>query len=118
MAGGNSYPKNPMALNFGDNHYTRAYLSLMDSIQLVGEDRGNSITYSDYKNGYCLFGFDLTPDCRDGAHWDLVNDGSTSVKIEFDKDTPASGIKVIVLAEFDNLISIDKNRNVFADFSV
>jgi hypothetical protein len=118
IAAGKVYPRSPMVLNFDGNQYTRAYLSLFDSLNMGNEDRSNSITYKDYGNGYTLFGFDLTPDNSDGSHWDLVEDGSTSVKVEFDKDTPVAGLKMVILAEFDGLLSIDHNRNVYFDYTV
>lgn len=118
IAGGKIYPRNPMVLNFEGNQYTRAYLSLFEALNMENENRSNSISYKDYANGYTFFGFDLTPDNADGSHWGLVEDGSTSIKVEFDKDTPAEGLKMVILAEFDGLLSIDRNRNVYFDYSV
>jgi hypothetical protein len=118
IAGGKIYPRSPMMLNFETNQYTRAYLSLFEALNIGNEDRSNSISYKDYANGYTLFGFDLTPDNADAGHWDLVEDGSTSIKIEFAKDTPEGGLKLVVLGEFDGLLSIDRNRNVFFDYTI
>ncbi|MCP4458743.1 MAG: hypothetical protein GY816_12080 [Cytophagales bacterium] len=117
-AGDVTYPRNPMVFDFANKRYTRAYMGLFEALNMVNEDKGNSICYDDYLNGYCMFGFDLSPDCSDGSHWQLIREGSTSISIEFGTDTPASGIKVIVLAEFDNLMTIDKWRNVFFDYSI
>ncbi|MCP4473332.1 MAG: hypothetical protein GY821_01915 [Gammaproteobacteria bacterium] len=118
MAGDNTYPRNPMLFDFPNKRYTRAYMGLFEALNIVNEDKGVSISYGDYLDGYCLFGFDLSPDCSDGSHWQLIREGSTSISIEFGADTPAAGIKVIVLAEFDNLMNIDKWRNVFFDYAV
>jgi hypothetical protein len=118
LAGGKIYPRNPMVINFETNQYTRAYLSLFEALNMGNEDRSNTISYTDYAKGYTLFGFDLTPNSSDGANWGLVADGTTSVKVEFNKDTPAAGLKMVVLAEFDGLLSIDRNRNVHFDYTI
>ena len=116
-AGGVTYPRNPMILDFQNKRYTRAYLSLFEAINTANEDKGNKITYSNFLSGYTLFGFDLSPDHSDGDYWQLIRDGSTSIRIEFGADTPEDGIRVIVLAEFDNLLTIDRFRNVYMDFT-
>ncbi|MCP4486817.1 MAG: hypothetical protein GY820_05790 [Gammaproteobacteria bacterium] len=117
-AGDITYPRNPVVFDFPNKRYTRAFLGLFDAMNSANEDRGNSISYSDFYSGYTLFGFDLSPDCSDGAHWELIREGSTSIRIEFGEDTPQTGIKVVVFAEFDNLMTVDKNRNVFFDYTV
>ena len=117
-AGGITYPRNPMLLDFANKRYTRAYLSLFEATNSANEDKGNKITYSNFYSGYTFFGFDLSPDSTDGAHWELIKDGSTSIRIEFAEDTPETGIKCVVLGEFDNLMSIDRFRNVYFDYSV
>ena len=117
-AGDIVYPRNPAVLDFAHGLYTRAYLGLFDAINWSNADKGNAISYSDYADGYTLLGFDLSSDSADEGHWELIRAGSTSLRLEFAKDTPDGGIKVVVLAEFDNLLMIDKNRNVFFDYSV
>jgi hypothetical protein len=44
--------------DFSENKYIEAYDSLFQNIR----NMGSHITYEDYKNGYCLFPFDLSPD--------------------------------------------------------
>ncbi len=117
-AGGLTYPRNPMPLDFKNRRYTRAFLSLFDSLNLINEDRSNKIGYSDYHTGYCLFGIDLSADSTDGSHWELVSSGSTSLHIDFDEDTPDTGIKVLILGEFDGVMSVDRYRNCFFDYTV
>jgi hypothetical protein len=69
-----------------------------------------------FKNGLCVFAFDLSPDEDDGSdHWDLIKEGATSINIHFAQPTPAGGIEIIVYAEFDNLLTINHTRNIFLD---
>ncbi len=117
-AGDIVYPRNPIVLDFPNGLYTRAYRSLFDAINWANMDKGNTISYSDFADGYTLLGFDLSSDSADDDHWELIKEGSTSLRLEFASDTPDAGIKVVVWAEYDNLMMVDKNRNLFFDYSV
>ncbi len=117
-AGGITYPRNPMLLDFAHDCYTRAYISLFETLNIVGDDKSNSIGYDAYKRGYTVFGIDLSPDMSDGRHWELIREGSTYMKINFASATPVTGIKIIVVGELDNLLMIDKFRNTMFDFSI
>ena len=117
-AGGVVYPREVLQMNFAQNQYVRPYVQLFESLGNSKEDTGNCITMKDFKNSHCLFVFDLSPDEQDGSHWELLREGSTSIDMQFGVDVPVGGIEMIVYAEFDNLVSIDRNRNIFFDYSV
>ncbi len=71
-----------------------------------------------FKNGICIFVFDLPPDEDDGGdQWDLFKEGETTVNIEFSAAT-AVAIEVVIYTEFDNLLTIDHARNTFIDTKV
>lgn len=57
-----------------------------------------------------------TPDLDDSEHVNLVKKGSVRLELRFAEALPNT-INVIVLAEFDNLIEIDRNRQVLFDYS-
>ena len=61
--------------------------------------------------------FDLSPDCDDSGHWDLIKQGTTSLQLTFAEPLPAGGVEAIVYAEYDNLLTIDRNRQPTFDFS-
>jgi len=118
-AGGINYPRNPLPLDFDKDMYMRSFMSLFEALNMTGEDKGNEISYKAFKNGYTIFAFDLSADnCADSGYWQLIQDGTTSIKIEFAKDTPPDGLRCIILGEFDNLMTIDKYRNVHFDYSL
>lgn len=117
-AGGQVFPREPMEMDFTQNQYMKPYINMFEGLGTGREDTGNNITLEDFKNSHCLFVFDLTPDEQDGGHWDLIRDGAVSVDVEFGADVPEPGIEMIVYAEFDNLVTIDRNRNVYFDYSV
>lgn len=115
-AAGDTYPTKPLSLDFAHDLYARGFLQLFEGLGIGCEDKGNGIDMLSFKSGCCLFPFDLSPDEDDGSHWDLVRDGATSVDIKFADALPAGGVEVIVYAEFDNLISLDYNRNPYTDY--
>lgn len=117
IAGGQTFPSHPLKTNFTKGHFMRAFNQLFETLDMANNNKGNNIDRNAFANGMCLFGFDITPDEDDGGHWDLIRDGATSLEINFDANLPAGGIEVIVFAEFDNLVMIDKNRNTFCDYA-
>ncbi len=117
-AGGQCYPKKPISMDFEHEKYTEAFIQMFEGLGIGDDNKGNAITMSNFKRGSCLFAFDLSPDQDDGNHWDLVKDGSTIINITFGQAVPAGGIEIIVYGEFDNLITIDRNRHAFIDYRV
>jgi hypothetical protein len=117
VAAGTTYPRNKMTFDFDNNRYVRAYMNMLEANNLASTDRDNGITYYGFKNGYCFICFDLSPDSSDGVFWELIREGSTNIRLTFDKDTPKDGIKLISICEYDNLMTIDKHRNVFLDYT-
>ena len=116
-AGGQEYPAKPLTMDFVNNHYSRAFVQLFEGLGISDDNKGININLKKFKNGLCLFAFDLSPDEDDGNHWDLIRQGATSVDIQFAANAVGnSGAEVIIYAEFDNLITIDKFRNTFTDY--
>jgi len=61
--------------------------------------------------------FDLTPDLSANtlSHWNLVRNGSLRIEVRFEKALTET-INCLVYGEFDNVIEMDKDRNVIVDF--
>ena len=117
ICAGQTFPMQPLNVDFKNNLYINAYNQLFEALDLARDNKGNCINREDFKSTHCLFAFDLTPDEDDNGHWDLIKEGTTSIDIKFSEKLPDSGIQIIVYAEFDNLLLIDKDRNVFFDYS-
>lgn len=116
-AGGQTFPAQPFRLDFTNHNFLQAYTQLFQALGLANDNRGNGITRTDFEASHCFFAFDLTADSDDGGHWDTIKEGTTSVEIQFGQNLPASGVQVIVYAEFDNLLSIDRNRVAHFDYT-
>jgi len=80
-------------------------------------DEGNGISCDDYKDGYALYAFDLTADLGEDDHFNLVKHGNVRLALKF-SEALAETLIVIAFAEFDNVIELDRDRNVLVDFSV
>ena len=78
-------------------------------------DQSNNIIREDYKLGSTLFAFDLTPDQGDGGHFNLIRTGNVDVEIHLASTTNQN---VILYAQFDNVLEIDKNRKQAFDFTL
>lgn len=103
-------PSKPLTPDFTKSNYTRSYYTLF-------EGTGNSISLDEYPNGYCLAAFDLTPDLScNSTHWNIVRNGTLRAEIRFEKPIEKT-ITLIIFAEFDNVIEVDKNRNIIIDYS-
>ena len=79
-------------------------------------NEGNGIDRTEYNNGYELYAFDLIPDLCDGDHFNLTKQGIVRLDLKFGAALPNT-VTVIAYAEFENVIDIDRNRNVVFDFS-
>ncbi|XP_066922747.1 uncharacterized protein F54H12.2-like [Clytia hemisphaerica] len=105
----------PMKLNFGDSEYLEGYRSLFTATGKINRDEGMDISRRDYPTGYSLFGFDLSAALCNGPHQEPSQEGSLRVTLEFAKALPNT-ISVLVYCEYDNIIKVNKIRNVLKDF--
>jgi hypothetical protein len=98
-----------------DGTYVRSYLNLFAGKGKMYQDEGNDITRQDFAEGYTLFAFDITPDCCDGPHFNLVHKGNLRVEMHFDEPLEQT-VNVVVYGEFESVLEIDRNRNVVYDY--
>ncbi len=116
-AGGINYPSIPIQMNFQTNMFAEPYVLLYETLGYGDKDRSCWISPKEYKMGHCLYCFDLTQDSADGSHWQLLKEGCTSIHLTFRANIPAAGAKLICFSESDSIITIDRYRNVYCDFT-
>lgn len=117
---GEQIPSKPLqpVYTSGAERYVLAYHTLFTGTGIQFTDKGNKISRDDYPNGYCLMAFDLTPDTSagDSGHWNLVRNGNLRIELGFAEPLTET-VNCIVYAELDNVIEVDRHRNVSVDFS-
>jgi len=107
----------PIQPNYDKNLYICAYNLLFLGTSKLNRDEGNGISRDDYKDGYAVYAFDLTADLGEDYHFNLVKHGNVRLALKF-ADALAETVTVIAFAEFDNVIELDRDRNVLVDFSI
>ena len=95
----------------------RHHNSVFSGTGKLNADEGLYIDRWDYSRGYALYAFDLTADLGEDDHFSLVREGSVRLVLKFSAAL-ANTVTVIAYAEFENVIEIDRNRNVVFDFRV
>ena len=108
-------PAKPIKCNFTTIHVAEAYMSLFTETGKTFKDEDIDVTIVDYVGDYSLFCYDLTPDLGDSDHYSLIKTSTVSVEIDF-TEAHRETINFIVYAEFQNVLGMDRNRNVFFDF--
>ncbi|KAJ8018950.1 hypothetical protein HOLleu_42760 [Holothuria leucospilota] len=106
---GEQLPWKPLRPNFGDGQYIMAYQTLFSGLNTMFSDKGNHINRNDYGHGYTLYAFDMTPDLANGGHFNLRKNGNVRLEMQFDRALVRT-VNVIVYAEYDAIVEIDKTR--------
>jgi hypothetical protein len=106
----------PLSSNFARGQYISAFTSLFNGTGKLNRDGGNGIDRSDFANGYTLYAFDLSPDLSENDHFNLACQGTVRLDLKFATALPHT-VTVVAYAEFENIIEIDRNRNVIFDFN-
>nr|XP_034319559.1 uncharacterized protein F54H12.2-like [Crassostrea gigas] len=113
---GETISTRPYEPDFENDLYLRSYLSLYQGLGKFGADWAPGITYDEYKDGYTLWCIDFTKDQEaqlDKFH--LIETGNLRIEIQFAENT-AETLNCLVYAEFDNVLEINKQREVSTDF--
>ena len=104
----------PVQPDYGHGLYIRAYKSMFAA---TGKDEGLYISREDYYAGYALYAFDLTADLGEEDHFSLVRQSSVRLSLKFSAAL-ANTVTAVAYAEFENVIEVDRDRNVVFDFGV
>ncbi len=113
---GNLITGKPIKLDYSDttgNILTKGYETLFSGTGINFSDIGHQITQRLYEECYFLLMFDLTADHSynsDCAH--IFNEGTVRIEGSFKEALPEP-ITCLLYCEFDALMEIDKNKNVF-----
>ena len=107
----------PIQPDYEHGLYIRAYDSLFAGTGKLCKDEGLFISREDFGNGYALYAFDLSADLGEDDHFSLVRQGSVRLALKFAAALAAT-VTVVAYAEFENIIDVDRDRNVVFDYGV
>lgn len=105
-------PAKPLQVDFNNDQYISAYLTLFTGTNIFYKDDGMDISREEYPKGYCLLAFDLTPDlsCSE-SHWNSTRKGQLRLELGFSSPLVET-VSCIIYSEFQSLMEIDKDRNI------
>ena len=116
---GEMLPKSPYTPNFDDDNYRREYYDFLLNTGAARPGAELPIDYTNYKLSHALFAFNLNNDFEFPSENEYVNipkEGFMNIELKF-KANIQNALKLIVYAQFDNVIEIDESRNVTVDYS-
>jgi hypothetical protein len=107
----------PIQCDFDNHQAVAAYMNMFLTNGRAFRDTGLDLTRDEYVvGGYTLFCFDLTPDFSEPSdHLNLIKTGSVRLGINFGQALLQT-INILIYAEFENVLEIDRNRNVHIDY--
>ena len=107
----------PFEPDFANNSYLRSYLSLYQALGRIGEDWAPDIGQKEYGEGFTLWGYDFTPDqnAQSFEKFHLIKTGNMRIELQFSAAL-VNTINCIVYGEFDNVLEINKQREVSVDY--
>ena len=115
---GKQVPSKPLQPNFVTGQYVRSFFNLMVSSGLANQDAGSNISRQDFAGGFALYSMDLTPSLIDDNQlFELVKSGALRLELKFAAGLTRS-VTVVVWAEMDSVLEIDRSRQVLTDFSL
>lgn len=114
---GKQIPAKALTPDFERGQYARCYHGLFEGLGLVNKDLGNGVTYTDYSQGYTLYAFDLSPSLLDGSQFELIKSGGLRLEMKF-AQALTQPLQVLVYAELDSVLEIDRSRQVLTDYTV
>ena len=97
-------------LNRYDSDFLDAYHSLCETLDVYGRNRC-PIKKEDFLNGNCLFAFNLSPDKGCMGQFNNIRTADVNLHLQFKTETTTT-LKVIVLCEYDNQISINNDEEL------
>lgn len=110
-------PLTPKFSQENGQSYTLAYQSLFTGLNKMYKDTGNFISLEEFSQGYSIYCYDLSPDLNTGDHMNLVKKGN--LRMEFRWNTALTDtVMILVYAEYQNVLEVDKSRNIIFDYSI
>jgi hypothetical protein len=116
-SGGIYVPSVPYRLNFTDDSYLRAYYDFHKALG-ADEEYNIQLITKEYLEGFCGFGFDFRSFNRELDSFELIKNTSTVLKVQLSEAIAQPGAQLVVLGEFDSVLTINNERVISMDGSI
>jgi hypothetical protein len=117
--GGRQYPTKPLSLDYANNLYMRAYMQMFEGLGILFGDASVDITYEEFKDGYCLYVFDLTSAETANCGASVIEpsrEADVNIHFQFGVAT-TKAYSCVVYTETPALMEINKDRNVYMEYT-
>jgi hypothetical protein len=112
---GEQTPRGGINCDYDRGIFLEAYESLVETVGKWKSDNTFAISRDQYAKGFTLYGFQIAPELVEGA-FNLVRNTNIRLDLIFDKAL-TENITVLVWFAYDSVLEIDKNRDIYYDFS-
>jgi hypothetical protein len=111
------YPRPMINMDFQLNQYSEAYHHFMTSLNGAYSRLGPNVTMADYRNGYTLFSYDMSPDQLGSVHPGSIHNANSNIRLEMKfKAALAQNVTLIVFSEEEHLMEIHRDRRVTVNY--
>lgn len=97
--------------NFTTGNVAVEYNQLMRTLGLYNKSDSVDISLNEFKNGYTIYGFNLTPDLHASGHAQISRNATINLDIGFSTAT-TTPINIITMGIFDGRVQVTKNRAI------
>ena len=105
-------------LDFSNSQYLESFSNLFFHLGYANQNKGNlHINRENFKDGYCIFVYDLSATLGMGKHLNLQKTGNLRLSLTFGSPLTKS-TTLLVIGSFQNVLSVDKERRVLHDFKI
>uniref|UniRef100_A0A914ML47 BTB domain-containing protein n=1 Tax=Meloidogyne incognita TaxID=6306 RepID=A0A914ML47_MELIC len=120
--GGFQFPAVPYDLDFAKGNFVRAYVDTYVGMDLDNwpnsDQRTLDISMKEFSKSSCFFVIPMTSTLEDTNGLELIRQGTTTVRCLFNQPVKDSGYEMIIMGEFDAIMSINADRVLSTDGSV
>jgi hypothetical protein len=111
------YPRPVLKLDIENGQCAEAYHNFMTSLNGAYNRNVPILTMSEFKKGFTLFSFDMSPDQLGSTHPGSMLSMNSNIRLEMKFKTPtAKNITLLVYSEIEHLMEIHRDRRVSVDF--
>jgi hypothetical protein len=119
QAGGQNYPAVPYNnMDFANTLCMRPFVDMYEALSSANAGHSFDISMEQFKEGWTIFVVPLTSTLDDSCGFELLRTGTTTIRMQFSAAIPAGGVEMLVLGEFDQLITIDYQRRIVTDSNI